>query len=386
MKKKNVWIIAFSDLHRDPRVFRQIQWLSPHYHVTTFGFTSSGIESVRHIPLHRPKSYLRWYHLGKWTKKLHTVSSLLLRQFEHFYWSNLFHQQVLASIENLQEIPDLVLTNDIETMPIALKASKGCPLILDLHEYSPREWEDLIKWRILFQPYVKYLTTHYLPKATTSFTVCQGIAEEYEKNFGVKPAIITNAPTFCDLRPSPLCDGQIRMIHHGGAAPSRRIEEMIYLMDHLDKRFQLDFMLVPGDLSYIKKMEKLASHHPRIKFLPPVPMQELPHLTNNYDIGLYYLPPVSFNSLHALPNKFFEFVQARLAVAIGPSPEMARYVQNYQCGIVGDQFDIKNLAQKLSELTPEKLSFYKQNTHRAALDLNAEKNKQTMLETITSLL
>ena len=32
---------------------------------------------------------------------------------------------------------------------------------------------------------------------------------------------------------------------------------------------------------------------------------------NQFDLGVYLLPPVNFNSAHALPNKFFEFIQAR---------------------------------------------------------------------------
>jgi hypothetical protein len=31
----------------------------------------------------------------------------------------------------------------------------------------------------------------------------------------------------------------------------------------------------------------------------------------------------------ALPNKFFEFIQARLAVAIWPSPEMSKITKTF---------------------------------------------------------
>lgn len=382
MNKKNVWILSFSELHKDPRVFRQIQWLAPHYHVTTFGFSPSGIEGVRHIPIEPPLPGSPWYRLDKWPSKIRACLHLFFKKYEKFYWARPFHRKAMASIKNIEETPDLMIANDIYTMPIALKAAKNSPVLLDLHEYAPREWEDIIKWRIIFQPYVKYLTKEYLPKASASFTVCKGIADEYKKQFGVEPLILTNAPNYKDLHPSPLEDGKIRMIHHGAAIPSRRLEEMIHLMDYLDERFHLDFMLVAAENTYVNKLRSLAKKNPKIRFLPPVPMQEIATFSNNYDIGLFYLIPVNFNYLHGLPNKFFEYIQARLAIAIGPSPEMANYINKYKCGIVADQFNIKNLAMQLNKLTPETLSFYKSNAHQGAQDLNAENNSQIVLKTI----
>jgi len=41
-------------------------------------------------------------------------------------------------------------------------------------------------------------------------------------------------------------------------------------------------------------------------------------------------------NLHALSDKLFEFIQACLADAIGPSPEMARIIHEDSCGIVAD--------------------------------------------------
>jgi hypothetical protein len=38
---------------------------------------------------------------------------------------------------------------------------------------------------------------------------------------------------------------------------------------------------------------------------------------------------------------FVEFIQARLAVAVDPSPEMARLVQRYGCGVVAPDFPPK---------------------------------------------
>lgn len=387
MKKKTIWIIAFNFLHRDPRVYRQIQWLSQEYNIVTFGFTPSGIPSTSHIQLIPPPKPYAWYHPKKWLQRFRIASLLLSKRFDAYYWSCPLHQQALHALENaITPTPDLIIANDLETLPLALKVSKGNKLLIDLHEYAPRECEDQWKWRLFFQPHIHHLCKNYLPKTSASFTVCKGIADEYNKNYGIQPKVLTNAPSFHDLSPTPLKNHHIHMIYHGVAIPSRRIEDTITLMHHLEDRFLLDIILVPGNNAYIQKIIKMAKGNSNIRFLPLQPMPDLPRFLNQYDIGLFYLPPTNFNYLHALPNKFFEFIQARIAIAIGPSPEMAEYVTKYNCGIVSESFNPLLLAKKLNTLTAEQIMIFKQNSHKAARSLNAENNGPLITETVHSLL
>ena len=101
--------------------------------------------------------------------------------------------------------------------------------------------------------------------------------------------------------------------------------------------------------------------------------QLIPH-ANRYDIGLILYPPSNFNMLHALPNKFFEFIQARLALALGPSAEMAPIAQRYGCGIVAPSFEPSSLAQALNRITRDQLVQLKRSAHHAARHLCYEQN------------
>ena len=154
------------------------------------------------------------------------------------------------------------------------------------------------------------------------------------------------------------------------------------MMDYLDDRFTLDFMLVPSSKNYLSQLKVKASPNNRIRFIEPVPMQEIPSTCNRYDIGVYLLPPVSFNSKYALPNKMFEFIQARLAVAIGPSPEMVRIVDKYNCGVVADSFSPQDLAAKLNALTSDQIQYFKNRSHEAAKELCSEANAQIIIDLI----
>jgi hypothetical protein len=115
-------------------------------------------------------------------------------------------------------------------------------------------------------------------------------------------------------------------------------------------------------------------------------MARLPEETRDYEIGMFLLEPTNFNYLHALPNKFFEFIQARLAIAIGPSPEMARLVKEHDLGVVAQDFKPQSLANALRVLTPEKVAQFKQNAHRAADVLCWEHERTKLLNEIQRLL
>jgi hypothetical protein len=176
------------------------------------------------------------------------------------------------------------------------------------------------------------------------------------------------------------------MIHHGAASPSRKIETMIAMMGYLDDRFSLDLMLVAGDPAYHRFLRSRAADNPRVRFLDPVAPDQIIATTRAYDIGLFLLPPTNFNYRHALPNKFFEFVQARLAIAIGPSPEMSRLVREHHLGIVSADFTPRALAASLNSLTSSQIDAFKDASHAASAVLSWDHERETLRREVARLL
>ena len=130
-------------------------------------------------------------------------------------------------------------------------------------------------------------------------------------------------------------ENSIRIIHHGMASPDRYIHKMIEVMDYVDSRFTLDLMLVATYYQdYFETLQQMAAERQNTRIIPIVPFEEIIPFTSQYDIGMFLVPFSTFNLKMCLPNKFFEFIQARLAIAIGPSPEMSKYVKTYNLGII----------------------------------------------------
>lgn len=373
MQSESILIISFSDLKSDPRVNRQIRTLSRNYRVVSAGWAEPGIPGVQFIQLLNGSKTL--------PRKLASAGNLLIRRYSAHYWETVRVQNALRALSGMRF--DLILANELDTLPLTLRLANGAPVLVDLHEYSPRQYEDQWKWRLLFQGLKTHLASSYLPKANAATTVAPGIAEEYHRLTGVRPEIILNAPDYEDLQPPIRSDGPIRLVHHGIGAPSRRLESMIEMMNHLDpRRFELHFFLAPGDRAYIQKLQHLALGRQSILFHDPVPMRELPRRLNEFDMGVFLLEPVSFNFRHALPNKFFEFIQARLAVAIGPSPEMAHFTERHKLGIITPDFDPRTMARTLERLTLNDIHEFKKNSHRHARELSALPSQEKLLELV----
>lgn len=354
---------------------RQVRALEDRFDLVVAGF---GPAPVGRFSFHDISGAAR----GNLPAKAARAAALLAGLYEEYYWQSPFVRKTLAAVRSISF--DLVIANDVVSLPVALQIAQGAPVMLDAHEYSPKEFEDLWRWRVFFAGFYTYLCRKYLPRVASMTTVCQSIAEAYQE-FGVSPKVVLNCPVQQDLPVRPVEPERIRLIHHGGAIRSRKIELMIEMMRHLDHRYTLDLMLVETDLRYLSRLRELAAADNRIQFRPPAPMEDIATTINQYDIGVYLLPPVSFNSRVALPNKFFEFIQARLAVAIGPSPEMERLATRHEFGIVAPSFEPQELAACISALSAKDIERLKHQADQASRELNAGRSTEVLLSEVQRL-
>lgn len=361
-------IICFSDLSRDPRVRRQIKWLSDMgFQLTTIGDAPSGQEDCRHFSsaVPPPKS--------DFIRKVSMVFKISGQGFERYYWNQPKIKHCSRILESLrQENFDLVVANDIDCLPLAIRY-KNSKLLFDAHEYYPEQRADEWKWRLFFRKGITAACRQAFPHVDGFTAVNQAIAKKFSDEFGIPlPKVVTNASSYCDLSPTITSEDTIRLIHHGIGNPSRGIDMMIRLFNTLDDRFRMDLILIPGDKKYIDRIKKIVEKTPRIRCLSPLPFDEIIPFLNRYDIGLFFFKPIHFNIAHCLPNKFFEFIQARLAIAIGPTSEMKRHVDHYRCGVVSSDFDPRSLAARLNALSSNDIMEMKRQACMAARELNAE--------------
>jgi hypothetical protein len=374
-----ILVLAFTDLRYDARVARQVDTLKKDHNVTLVCFETNGSPGFEVIKIQKTKLTVK--------RRLVAAIYLLLGFHERGHRMIFDYDYLRKLLEG--RVFDLVVANDAESLPFAFHFNTK--VLFDAHEYSPRQYEDKLMWLIFFKRMNSHICSKYIPRAAGMTTVGRGLAREYLKNFGKDALIITNAPPHQDISPSPMQPDRIRMIHHGGANSSRRLELMIEMVGLLDERFSLDMMLMsPPNANrftraYLEKLGALARATPRVRMLPPIAAREIVTFINQYDMGVYLLPPVNFNSENTLPNKYFDFIQARLGVATGPSPEMADITRQYDIGVVSKEFTAQSLADALNALSTEDVMRFKQNSSLAAREHNADVNAKRMLDLVGSL-
>lgn len=265
---------------------------------------------------------------------------------------------------------DLIVVEDIYLLPLAFEIG-AVRIVMDAREYYPRIGEQSAAFHTLQRPELTWICRRFLPCCDAVLTVSGGLADEYAREFGINAVVVRSVSEYADHAVNPTADDAVRMVHHGIANRNRRLDNLIDVVHRLDARFTLDFYLTPNhsDPGYLASLRERVAGDSRIRILDPVSFEQIGTMLNAYDVGLFYVEPSTFNLKHCLPNKLFEFIQARLAVAIGPSPDMAAIVNKHGCGVVAPAFTTQSMADILAALDAQGIDALKRNSDRAAHEL-----------------
>lgn len=372
MPRPSLLIISFSVLESDARVLKQIREFSGRYDVTTMGY-GPAVEGPReHIEVPMDLSHadlngrlitLHWYRRAYWA-------------LPAMRWA----RERLAA-----RTFDAVFANELETIPLALAARPRAGIHLDLHEYTPLQNAEHEAWRRRIKPYHEWIARTYAVRASSWSTVSGGLVRAYEDNFGFRPDLVTNAAPYAELEPSPGGE-RIRLVHSGACLRNRRIMTMLDAVALADQDVTFDLYLTPNDPGYLDELRVRAAGIEGVTVHDAVPYAELVARLNGYDLGVHLLAPTNFNNEWALPNKLFDYVQARLGILIGPSPEMAERVRQYGIGSIADDFTAEALAVRIDELTPQDVARFKANSHAHARELSSESQVAVWATRIAALI
>lgn len=362
--RQQILVVTYTPIAREPRALKQIRYLRQHHDITTAGFGPAPFEDLPHIELDDAPPY-RWGVLGRFLY-LVLLGLHLYPLLTRFSSRDAIARQRLAS-----GVWDAIIAHDPQTMSMALSLPARLGVVADLHEYSPRQNEHSPSWRFLIAPYMRWLCKTKVTKAAAVVTVGQGIADEYRRQFGIESTVVINATPYQELAPHPVST-PLRLVHSGVPAVQRRLEIMIDAVLQTSADVTLDFYLVDDDSPYMESLRQRAAGSDRIRFNRPVPYADLVRTLNGYDIGLSIFAPTTFNLAWCLPNKFFDFIQARLGVIVGPSPEMERFVADFGIGAVMPDFEATSLARLLEQIDVDTVSSWKQASSAHAEQLSSE--------------
>ena len=354
---RRLLILSFSPIASDARVLKQIELFRQEFDVVTCGYGPKPAGVTEHVAI--PEDLAIWRY---------PKIPVIMRQYRRAYWGN---QAIVAARDALQGRSfDVILADDVDTVGLALSLRPRGGVHADLHEYSPRQHDELLRFRVFVRPFMEWMCRAFVARAQSCSTVSEGISAEYQRRFGFRPDVVTNAAPFVDASPTP-CHSPVRLVHSGAAMRNRHLNTLIDAV-RKSRNATLDLYLTPNDPEYLADLRRLAAGEERVRIHDPVPYVQLAETLRAFDVGVHVLPPVNFNNLWALPNKIFDYVQARLGVVVGPSPEMARYIERYGLGAVTADFGADALANTIDEMTPGAVDEWKRSAHTHARELSSE--------------
>ncbi len=281
--------------------------------------------------------------------------------------------------------PGLLVAVDLDTLPANYIVSRlrGIPLIYDSHEYfiEVPELVDRMRVRRIWER----IEGAIVPKLTYAMTVSDSITKVYKEKYTTDFITVRNFakayepeayPEFLSSYPSVF-----RIIYQGAINKGRGLELLIEAMQYLEDT--LLFIAGEGDIGDVlkRKVERLALQG-KVVFTGRLTPGELRRITPQCDLGLSLEEDLGLNYRLALPNKIFDYIQARIPVLCSNLPEMSAVIHQFRVGEVCISREPQELAKQISGmlLDSDSRKQWKVNLERAASELCWEREEQKLLD------
>ena len=278
---------------------------------------------------------------------------------------------------------DMLVSNDLDTLPASYMAAriKRLPLVYDSHEYFT-EVPELID-RAFTRNIWAWIEKRILPRIQNSYTVCQSIADAYNQKYDIRMEVIRNLPV-CDRkeprRPDLLdCGPKQIIIYQGALNEGRGLENMITAMQYLDA-YQLH-IFGDGDIAgKLAELRKALNVEDRVGLMGRLPFRQLKAYTRQASLGISIEEDLGLNYRYTLPNKLFDYIQARIPVLVSDLPEMRKVVEQYEIGQILRDTDPEMLAKQVKEMmdSDELRMIWKKNLYKAASELCWENEEEKL--------
>ena len=250
---------------------------------------------------------------------------------------------------------DIYHSNDLNTLPQGYLCAK-CrffkkPLVYDSHEVqTSRTGYDSSIYGKMEKFFINRMDTMIVENHTR--------AKYNEVLYGFYPNVVHNYPFIknkvvdiqVDLHEIlRLPENEKILLYQGGIQAGRGLDKLIQAVPKFDEGTLVligDGRIKPELIKMVEEMNLQA----KVKFLPKVPLSELPKYTKSAYIGFQVLNNINYNHYSASSNKLFEYMMAGVPVVACDFPEIKRVVEGEETGICIDSHKPEEIAAAVNKL------------------------------------
>ncbi len=250
---------------------------------------------------------------------------------------------------------DIINAIDLDTILPCYYTSKikRKKIVYDAHEYFTEMPEIVTRPRV--QKIWKKIERLIVPKIKHAYTVCESLAELFEKEYHTKFEVIRNVPfkqkdnhfTVPNIYEKKLNTKII--LYQGSLNDGRGLEEMIDAMQEIEGA---EFWLAgEGELSQELREQVIKNKlEHKVKFLGYLQPEKLKQITLQVDIGLNLLQNKGLNYYYSLANKSFDYIQALVPSINMDFPEYQKIKQEFEVALLIPDLKKETLAKNINLL------------------------------------
>lgn len=345
---KKIIVSVTNDLATDQRVHRVCTTLS----YLNYEVLLVGRKLKNSLPIHRKYKTKQFYLVFNKGFLFYAEFNIRL-----FFWL-LFKRK------------NILLSNDVDTLLSNFLISKifNIPIVFDSHELFS-EVPELVN-QPLIKSIWKKIEAVLIPKIQYKYTVSNSIAAYYKVNYNTSFDVIRNVPAkkkHHNILENPIILNKQSIIYQGSLNKGRGLELMIETMLYLDN-FYL-YLIGDGNLTTVlNQLVTQLNLTEKVIFLGKIVPEKLVNITSQAAIGISIEEDLGLNYRFALPNKLFDYIQAKIPVLVSNLPEMKQVVNHYKIGEVLTDRNPKTVAKTVL-LIYNNSNSYQKNLEMASQEL-----------------
>ncbi len=288
--------------------------------------------------------------------------------------------------------PDVAWCNDLDSLLTGFMLAQrfDIPVVYDAHEIYPEQLAEHMRSDIWHGFYTR-LERRLLQHTDVRLTVCDSIGIYFQKEYGSGPVTtVRNVPARRFLADESVLarrNQPVRFLYHGAYFQYRGLDEILEVAARVERgTFVFRGVGAYGEVLAARCAERRLGD--RVRFVPPVGVDDLIPTAIENDVGLNPFVSVCKNTEVALPNKFFEYMMAGLAVASADLIEMRALTDRLKIGVLFDAADTESVAAALNRLAndPELLHACRRRAWVAARDeFHWENEEKKLLAAVAAI-
>ena len=216
-----------------------------------------------------------------------------------------------------------------------------------------------------------------VPKYKWGYTVSEGIAKEFNRKYGVIYQTIRNVPVARSLENKIITEKIL--LYQGAVNEARGFEQLIPAMQLINSR-----LIICGDGNFMPQLKKLITKYQvekKVEITGMLSPDELWHYAQKAYIAVAVPENEGLNQYLALPNKFFDYINAGLPQVTVNYPEYQKLNKQFDVAVLLEELTPKRIAEALNNLLSDDVLYIRlrQNCLKARLKLNWQQEEKILL-------